>query len=115
METFAQDVAFGFRVLRKSPGITALIVGTLALGIGANTAVFSIVQAVLPRPLPVATPLAFDAAVHNHDAKFFLPHRHFQEWSRGSRSYSAMAALTWASGPRSPSAAAPRKVLPACP
>ncbi len=56
IETFLQDLRFAFRVLAKSPGFSAVVILTLALGIGANTAIFSFINGILLRSLPVKDP-----------------------------------------------------------
>lgn len=56
LETFSQDIRYAARSLRKNPGFVAVVVLSLALGIGANSTIFSVINALLYRPLPFAHP-----------------------------------------------------------
>jgi predicted permease len=96
METLLKDIRYGIRGLIKRPGFTIIALITLALGIGANTAIFSVVNAVLLRPLPFQKPeelvivwedLAFAGFPHNTPAP-----ANYVDWKTQNQSFVDMAA-----------------------
>ena len=99
IQDFVQDLRYGVRMLRESPGFTAVAVLTLALGIGANTAIFSIVDAVLLRSLPYRDPnqlvLMFDVPLKRPDALSGISYRDFTECRDQNRVFSEMAGNTF--------------------
>jgi predicted permease len=95
MTTFIQDVRYGLRMLAKNPGFTAVAVLALALGIGANTAIFSVVNGVLLRPLPYPEPARLmmiyeSTAEFKHNA---VAYPNFLDWQRDNHSFTDMAAF----------------------
>ncbi len=94
MNTLLQDIKFGLRTLAKNPGFTTVAVLTLALGIGANTAIFSVVNGVLLSPLPYSQPDRL-VAVYSNDTNFSfksISYLNFLDWVRDNRSFSDLAA-----------------------
>ncbi|HZU25287.1 MAG TPA: ABC transporter permease [Bryobacteraceae bacterium] len=95
IEIAAQDLRYGFRVLRKSPGFTVVALLTLAIGIGANTAIFSVLYGVLLRPLPYSD--ASRLIVMNETTpkvglvSVSIPN--FLDWRAQSHSFAGMAAV----------------------
>jgi predicted permease len=99
-----RDIAYAARLLRKTPASAAIMILTLALGIGASAAVFSMVQAVLLRPLPYRDPtklaVVWDSPVHNQGTKIFAPYRHFKVWRDKTQTFERLGAESWIRGPR---------------
>jgi predicted permease len=93
MHIFLQDLRYALRQLRKSPGFTAVAVLTLALGTGANTALFSVINGVLLNPLPFPQP---DQLVTLHESKpnfdqGSISYPNFRDWQKNNHTLSAIA------------------------
>ncbi|MDP9324223.1 MAG: ABC transporter permease, partial [Acidobacteriota bacterium] len=98
VEALWQDVRYGARTLRRSPGFTAVAAITLALGVGANAAIFTVVNAVMLRPLPFAEPNRLVRFWESNPEKgwptFSVSHPTFLDWRNQSRSFERLAAHT---------------------
>jgi predicted permease len=96
LEQLLQDVRFAVRMLRKSPGFTAVAIFTLALGIGANSAMFSVVNGILLRSLPFKEPSRLVTVLDTKPSKgvdwlYVSPNR-FEEWVRRNTTFDQIAA-----------------------
>lgn len=102
LDDFCQDLRFAGRLMQRKPGATTVAILTLGLGIGAASSVFSIVDAVLLRPLPYKDPsrlVVIWGQPARQQANVFLPYSDFAEWSRSAHSFENLAAATWAFSP----------------
>ena len=96
METLVRDLRYGLRMLARTPAVTAVAVLALALGIGANTAIFSVVYAVLLRPFPVEHPERL-ISINPYNPRFNIPpinsgYGSYAEWKRQAGCFENMAA-----------------------
>lgn len=93
METLLQDIRYGVRMQMKSPGFAAIAVTTLALGIGASTALFSVVNGVLLSPLPFPEPDQL-VTLHENKPNFeggSVSYPNFRDWQKDNHTFSSMA------------------------
>lgn len=95
MEAFIQDVKYGIRMLLKNPWFTMIAIATLALGIGVNTAVFSVVNGVLLNPLPFPEPQQLVILYESNQdfGKSSVSYPNFLDWQRDNTVFSSMAAF----------------------
>jgi len=95
MNSFLQDIRYAFRRLRANPGFTFIAVATLTLGIGANTAIFTVIDAVLLRPLPYRNPGEL-VLLSEHTPRFpilSVSYQNFVDWRDQSHSFAAVGAV----------------------
>jgi len=97
VETLLADLRYGVRMLRKDPGFTAVAILTLALGIGANTAIFSVVNTVLLRPLPFAKPERLVQLWQTETAVPVAPLTapDYADWRAQNQTFEDMALFSW--------------------
>jgi putative ABC transport system permease protein len=97
VDTFWHDLRYGFRTLGRSPGFLAVAVLTLALGIGANTAIFSVVDAVLLRPLPFRAPDQLVALFETESAagSYPLTGADYLDWRSQNQTFEDMATYSY--------------------
>src|SRR5271168_3800986 len=95
MSSLLQDLKFSLRTLAKSPAFTLVAILTLALGIGANTAIFSVVNAVLLRPLPFkdSAQLVVMRETYKLVGNVSVSYPDFLDWRQQSHAFSAMAVI----------------------
>lgn len=97
MNTLFQDLRYGARMLAKSPGFTVVAVLTLALGIGANSSIFSLINAVLLRPLPFNGPdrlvMIWERRASSNDANLPISGHEFAAWREQGPSFEKMAII----------------------
>ncbi|HEX2281357.1 MAG TPA: ABC transporter permease, partial [Thermomicrobiales bacterium] len=98
VNTVAQDVRYALRMLTRAPGFTLVVVLTVALGVGANTAIFTVVNALLLRPLPYAEPERLvmvwqDFRARGGPVDEWASPGNYVDWSREKSLFSDVAAI----------------------
>src|SRR5579885_642961 len=97
MHPAIQNLRYALRLYQKSPGFSAIALTTLALGMGATTAVFSVVDAVLLKPLPFQDPnrlvMIWERNTAQNRTRMFVPPANYQAWRKQSATFESLAAI----------------------